>query len=140
MIFHFPPREKGNEVLEGEIEDDRFSSVELVQKNAVIRRDIEKFILTAPLGLYRAKWVLQLTDADGPELLQVVGRRWRWTPVIGKMARLIGSLVLVMEPDNKGVIAHFGRFFAGRSKGAVVENGPGVGKVVSPLNASSNEN
>lgn len=87
--------------------DDRFVTVALRQTRALARRDIERLIATAPAGLYRAKGALNLSDASAPELLQAVGRRWRWAAAEPAMAPLSGRLVLIAGADTPDIAAHF---------------------------------
>lgn len=107
LIFDSPPREGNGLASDAVLQDDRFATVELIQTQPIKRRDIEALLATAPAGLYRAKGALRLTDAPAPELLQAVGRRWRWTPAGPDAVRLAGRLVLVMAADADDIGAHF---------------------------------
>jgi G3E family GTPase len=107
LVFDLPPRAEGSLTTGPALEDDRFATVELVQRQAISRRDFEALIATAPAGLYRAKGTLRLTDTPAPELLQAVGRRWRWRPAGSAATRLAGRLVLVAGADASDVAAHF---------------------------------
>ena len=109
LIFDLPPRQEGGPAPDAVLADDRFATVELIQTEAIARRDIEGLLATVPAGLYRAKGTLRLTDAPAPELLQAVGRRWRWSPAGTDTARLAGRLVLVTAADAGDIAAHFGR-------------------------------
>jgi G3E family GTPase len=107
LIFDSPPREGGDPASDGAMQDDRFATVELIQTQPVARCDIEALLATAPAGLYRAKGILRLTDALEPELLQAVGRRWRWTPAGPDAVNLAGRLVLVTAADAGDIATHF---------------------------------
>ncbi len=111
LIFDLPPREKGGPALGAALRDDRFATVELIQTESIKRHEIEDLLAAAPAGLYRAKGTLQLMDMTAPELLQSVGRRWRWAPAGAEAARLAGRLVLVTAADADDVAAHFNPAF-----------------------------
>ena len=107
LIFDPPPRD-GNDLASGSVlQDDRFAPVELIQTQPILRPEIENLLATAPVDLYRAKGILRLTGVRSPELLQAVGRRWRWTPAGTDAARLVGRLVLVTAADATDIAAHF---------------------------------
>jgi len=112
LILDPPPRNEDAPDAPPALEDDRFATFELVQTAAVSRREIEALIATAPAGLYRAKGVLRLRDAKAPELLQAVGRRWRWSPAGPEASRLAGHLVVIMASDASDTAAHFSPIFA----------------------------
>ena len=107
LIFDPPPRD-GNDLASGLVlQDDRFATVELIQTQPILRPEIENLLATAPVDLYRAKGILRLTGVPSPELLQAVGRRWRWTPAGTDAARLVGRLVLVTAADATDIAARF---------------------------------
>lgn len=107
LIFDTPRRDGNDLASDAALQDDRFVTVELIQTQPIARRDIEDLLARAPSGLYRAKGSLRLSDVPAPELLQAVGRRWRWTPAGPDAVRLAGRLVLVAAADATDIAAHF---------------------------------
>ena len=112
LIFD-PATRADAEHLPAEIADDRFSTVELVQRTRVTRQEIESLIGTLPDGVYRVKGTLMLADAAGPELLQGVGRRWDWTSVaVRDGGAPTGCLVVVYSAKIEEIAAHFSAAFS----------------------------
>lgn len=112
LILDPPLRKEDVPDAQPALEDDCFATFELIQTATISRHEIEALIATAPAGLYRAKGVLRLHKAKASELLQAVGRRWRWSPTGPEAARLAGRLILVAASNTGGVAAHFSPFFA----------------------------
>jgi len=111
LIFAGESRDDA-QLLDADVEDDRFATLELRQRRALPRQQVAALIASAPAEVYRAKGVLRLTDTEVPELLQAVGRRWAWTAA-DTGGEFVGRLVVISSADAGAVASHFApSFFA----------------------------
>ena len=92
------------------MDDERFLTITLSADEPVARDAFEAVLSGLGDGVLRAKGFLHLRDRpDAPELLQLVGRRWRWEPApknTGDASRLV-VIGLARQMDPAAFSARF---------------------------------
>ena len=116
LILDLPSRDKSRPPTNLALEDERFVGIELLQSKPLPRRDIEAMIAKAPAGIFRVKGAVDLSDASKPELLQAVGRRFRWSQISSATSELEGHLVVVTAADAQENTTHFQPTFRQRKR------------------------
>lgn len=92
------------------VDDSRFRTIVLAADAPVDRQAMAECLTNMPAGILRAKGFLRLTDApDRVELLQAVGRRWRWDAISGNVSDPMHLVVIgLADATNEAALAsHF---------------------------------
>jgi G3E family GTPase len=102
-----------NVILEDAVVDDSaYHTASLYPKGLVDREALENCLETLPDGILRIKGFLRLKGApDRKQLLQLVGRRWRWEPAGSKNDSSLGLAVIGLTEalDTRSFRSHFAR-------------------------------
>ena len=92
---------------EAAVSDELFRTFTLAAAGPVDRRALEDRLDRLPEGVLRIKGFVRLRDTDRVELLQGVGRRWRWEPAPGRTPEGLAVIALADAVDAAALDRHF---------------------------------
>ncbi len=102
-----------NDILEDvAVSDSAYRTASLYPKGLVDREALEHCLKTLPDGILRIKGFLRLKSApERMQLLQLVGRRWRWEPAGPAQDRVLGLAVIGLAEafETRSIRTHFAK-------------------------------